>query len=222
MPLKKSVKRVLAAVLATMCVLFVSCAPDLGDVENEEDYDNKFPGVKFVKSDISVSEMKIGELYNESAVNNFNDKNFESPTESDEYKYMAVFVREDEDLSVKEFAIYLRSEEDVTLDICVYRAAELPEIIATGDSDKDFKTSASTGEFGESSESPSAVEKKELKTFDEPTRENAVAEISVPLKAGKWVSFSVRTWKTDDGQKSSILLEKGSCLLFQFRNNCVV
>lgn len=223
--IKKTAKRVLAAVLAAICVLFVSCAPDLGDVENESDYGEKFPGVKFVKSDLNVSEMSIGELYNESAVNNFNDKNFESPTESDKYKYMAVFVREDEDLSVKEFAIYLRSEADVTLNICVYRAAGLPETIATGDSNKDFKPSASIGESGESSESSessSAIEEKELKKFDEPTRENAVAEVAVLLKAGKWVSFSVRTWKTDDGQKSSILLEKGSCLLFQFQNNCVV
>ena len=213
MALKKSVKRISSAILAAICVLFVSCGPNLGNIEDEEDYGKKFPGVKFVKSDLDVSETTIGALYNDSAVNNFNDKDFVCSTESNAYKYMAVFTGED--LSVKEFAIYLRSDADVALDICVYNADDIPSVIATG-SDVDFET------YTDAEDSSSAGEKRELKEFDEPTRENAVAEVSVSLKAGKWGSFSVRTWEIDNERKSSIFLKNGSCLLFQFRNNCVV
>ncbi len=213
MALKKSAKRILAALSAAICAVCVSCGPDLGNVEDESDYASKFPSVKFVGSDLNVSEKTIGDLYNDNAVNNFNRKDFVCPTESDAYKYMAVFAGED--LSVEEFAVYLRSGTDVTLNVCVYGADGLPSVIAKGDED-DFET------VTESGESTSAEEKKKPKKFDEPVRENAAAEVTVSLKANEWKSFSVKTWKKDGGKEASIRLEKGGCLLFQFCNNCVV
>lgn len=230
-PYKKSAKRVLVAFLTAASAVFGACAPDLGNIKDADDYKKKFPAVTFIKSDCSYAETEISDLYNEKAVNDFNKKDFECPTGSDAFKYMA--VQAGEDLSVKEFAVYVRSETDATLNIGVYGVEKLPEKdkIATG-TDADFEPDTDTGtdtdagtdaDTGtDSGESSSGGETRKLKDFDDPKHEDAVAEITVSLKANEWKSFSVKTWKKGGGTESRIRLEKDSWLLFQFRNNCVV
>ncbi len=226
---EKKTKRILTSVSAVIIAfaygVFVSCSPDLGEIKDENDYAEKFPRVEFVKYDpYEENDVKgIKDLYNAAAVNDFNDESFVCPTESNAYKYMAVFAGED--LSVSEFAVYLRSETKAVLDIDVYLASGLPTIIAVGD-ERDF---TSDGSVSDPEGSPSD-ERKTLKVFDEPRREDAVAEVSVTLKANEWTSFSVKRWKVNGEQESNIRLKKSEeggmagncCLLFQFRNNCVV
>ncbi len=208
---KKNTRKFLAILLASICLVFVSCAPDLGNVKDEADYAKKFNAVTFVKSDLTKQTLSILDLYNPSAVNDFNKSDFKCPTDLNAYKYMAVFAGED--ISVKEFAIYLRSEKDVDFSVYVYEAKEVPKRIATGNYDEDTEeyVNPETGE----------KERRIRKDFDEPFKDDAVAEVKVALKANKWQSFRITDWKTGGGKSSSIDLSSGRCLLFQFENNCV-
>lgn len=192
-----------------VCCVLAGCAPNLGNIDSAEDFYKKFPSVKFVGSDLAVVEKESKRLYNESALNDFNRKDFISPVESDAYKYMAVFAGES--VSVEEFAIYVRSDKDVTFGVCVYLKNGLPEIIATGDeSDYEKYTDTETGE-----------EKTRLKEFDEPQKSDAVATKTLSLKKGEWTALYIRSFNAQKAGKSALELQKDACLLFQFTNNCV-
>ncbi len=210
MVLKKHLGGICFVALCTVvCCTLAGCAPDLGNIENSEDFYKKFPTVDFVGSDLAVVDKKSEDFYNDAAVNDFNRKDFESPVESDAYKYMAVFAGEN--VSVEEFAIYVRSDEDVTLGVCVYVKNGLPEIIATGgESDFEKYTDSETGE-----------EKTKLKEFDEPQKSDAAATKTVSLKKGEWTVLYIRSFDVPDNNKNAAELIKDECLLFQFVNNCV-
>ncbi len=195
------------AICLVVCCVLVGCSPNLGNIENEEDFYKKFPSVKFVGSNLEVVEKESKYLYNESAVNDFNHKDFESPIESDAYKYMAVVVGEN--VSVEEFAIYVRSDADVIFSVYAY-AKSLPQTIATG-GESDFETY--TDKDGN--------EKTRLKEFDEPKNSDAVASKTVSLKKGEWTALYIRSFDALGSGKSALQLQEGSCLLFQFANNCV-
>ncbi len=197
------------AICLVVCCVLVGCSPNLGSIENEEDFYKKFPSVEFVGSDLKVVEKESKDLYNESAVNDFNHKDFVSPVDSDTYKYMAVFAGED--VSVEEFAIYVRSDKDVTFSVCVYLKSGLPESIATGgESDFEKYTDSDTGE-----------EKTRLKEFDEPQKSDAVATKKLSLKKDEWTALYIRSFDAQSSKKSALELQKDVCLLFQFANNCV-
>ncbi len=202
---KKGGKSFLAfAICLIVCCVLVGCSPNLGNIDNEEDFYKKFPSVKFVGSDLKVVEKESKYLYNESAVNDFNNKDFESPIESDAYKYMAVVVGED--VSVEEFAIYVRSDADITFSVCVYVKEGLPKVIATGgESDFETDTDGTT---------------KRLKEFDEPQKSEAVATKTVSLKKEEWTALYIRSFKSDNSSVVKLVGGK-ECLLFQFANNCV-
>ncbi len=199
---------VVALCLAVFCTL-AGCAPDLGNIENSEDFYKKFPTVDFVGSDLEVVNKKSEDFYNDEAVNDFNRKDFESPVAGDAYKYMAVFAGES--VSVEEFAIYVRSDKDVTFSVCVYVKNGLPETIATGgESDFEKYTDSETGE-----------EKTRLKEFDEPQKSDAVATKTVSLKKDEWTALYIRSFDVSDNNKNVVSIVNGECLLFQFVNNCV-
>ena len=214
MPRKARTKHNIKAIFcALVCVLLCfsacGCFPDLGEIENETDYKAKFSSVEFVKSDLYHAEKSITDLYNSKAVD-FSAEDFVCPTESNRYKYMAVFAGED--VEVSEFALYLCSETDVVMHINVYSADGLPGIIALGtDDDKETYIDPDTGD-----------EKTRLKTFDEPNSTDALASVTVSLKANEWNSFSITKWLVNTQNLGSVSIEKGKCLLFQFANNCIV
>ncbi len=196
--------------LIVICVFLVGCFPNLGNVADEKDYSDKFSSVKFVRNDLIVKSMSITDLSDDNAINNFQKKDFVCPTESNAYKYMAVFAGQT--VNIKEFAIYLRSESDVNLSICVYNLLDIPSKIATGNSEEDYETytDPDTGE-----------EKQKLKDFDEPVKDNAIATINITLKANVWESFTIKNWNIGGNRQSSFTLNENTCLLFQIQNNCV-
>ncbi len=207
----KNTKAFLCCLLCLIvCFVAVGCIPDLGEIDDAEDYQKKFSSVVFVKQDLSKQSLSINDLYNDDAVD-FNKADFHCPTQESEYKYFAVFAGED--VSVEEFVLYLYSQEDVVVTMYVYKANDVPSVIATGnlDSDSETYTNPDTGE-----------ENTRIKTFDEPDKTTAVAQITVSLKAGQWKSFGVKSWTIDGEKKSVVSLEKDSCLLFQIANNRVV
>lgn len=210
MPHKRGARRIfILATCLAVCCLLSSCGPDLGQITDITDYEKKFTEVEFVKSDLVAVKKSVGDLYNDTAVNDFNKEDFNPPTESDMYKYMAVVAGEK--VYVDEFVIYVRSEEDVTLVVYVYKAEKLPETIATGgDGDKEPYEDETTGEG-----------KTRLKSFDEPNETDAIAKATVALKKGKWTPLSVVGAKANDGEKTKFSFEKDEIMLFQFANNRV-
>ncbi len=210
MSLKKGKKSFFVfAICLIVCSVLVGCSPDLGNIDTKEDFYKKFPSVKFVESDLGIVEKESKDLYNEDAVNNFNHDDFRSPVASDAYKYMAVFAGEN--VSVEEFAIYLRADKNVVFDVYVYVGSGLPEKIATGgESDYETYTDSETGE-----------EKTRLKQFGEPNKSTAVATKKMTLEKDEWTALYIRSFYTSGSGKSAVELTKDGCLLFQFANNCV-
>lgn len=205
----KNKKIFLSICLIVICTLLMGCFPDLGAVSSADDYADKFSSVKFVKKDLIVESMSITELSNDNAINNFQKKDFVCPTESNAYKYMAVFAGQT--VKIKEFAIYLKSETDVKLSICVYNLSDLPSVIAIG-TDDDYETYQ---------DPDSGEEKTKLKDFDEPKDEDAIATLNISLKANVWNSFVIKSWTTDREKKSNFTLNEDRCLVFQIKNNCI-
>lgn len=193
-------------------VLFITFSGcfDLGEIKDVEDYETKFCDIKFVKEDLSIAEKSIIDLYNDSAVNDFTKNDFVPPTDSDAYKYMAVFAGED--VNIKEFALYVKAESEEKFCINVFVADKLPTIIATGVEADDTETIT---------DPDTGTETSVIKTFDEPKGTNAVANITLSVKNNSWTSFSITSWKQGETRANSITLKKDQCLLFQFENNCV-
>ena len=206
----KNTKTFLCCLLSVfVCCFFAGCFPDLGEIENAEDYQKKFSGVDFIKDDLTKNSLLITDLYNDDAVD-FNNKDFQCPTDSNAYKYIAVFAGQN--VTVQEFVLYLRSEQDAVVNMYVYSAGDLPSVIATGNlsDDQETYTDPDTGD-----------EKTRIKTFDEPNKTDAIAQVTISLKANEWKSFGIKSWKIDDKQLPSFELKKDNCLLFQVANNCV-
>ena len=205
----KSTRAFLCCLLCLLIGCFsVGCFPDLGKIDNAEDYQKKFSDVSLIKSNLSVQHLSINDFYNDNALD-FNNVDFVCPTEDNEYKYMAVFAGQD--VSVQEFVVYLCSSVDTVVSLYAYKSANLPSTIATGLED-DFESyvDPDTGE-----------EKSKLKSFDEPDKKDAIAQIKVSLKANNWESFSIKSWNIDSNKQSAVKIEKDNCLLFQFANNCI-
>ncbi len=204
--------RKIACLLSVILLCFSSltgCFPDLGNISDSADYESKFPTVGLIRKNLSIENLSVTDLYNDNAVNHFNDSDFVPPTESNAYRYMGVFAGED--VNVKEFALYLRSETDVTLEISVYCLSKLPTKIATGESDDwETYTNPDTG-----------VEETRLKSFDEPTSDKAVAKLTLTLKANVWNSFTVTSWNIGGTRSDTVTVPENHCLLFKFENNCV-
>ncbi len=200
-------ERLIVAVCAVWCfaVCFAGCAPDLG----KEDYRQKIAEeVSLVKDNGEVLSVKAEELYSDNAINNFNRSDFECPTASNAYRYMAVFAKDE--VTVEEFVIYMRSETDVTMEMSVYLG------ILTGDTETGTGTETDTETDTETGERP-----EQTTPYDELAKVDAVAEVTVVLKANQWTSVSVGKWRIAGAVGSSVVLEEGHCLLFRFNNNCV-
>ena len=143
-------------------------------------------------------------------MNDFIKKDFVPPTDSDAYKYMAVFAGED--VNIKEFALYVKAESDEKFCINIFIADTLPTIIATGKESDDTETIT---------DPDTGTETTTVKGFDEPKKTNAVASVTLGVQKNSWKSFSVKSWKQGETKSDSIALKKDQCLLFQFENNCV-
>ena len=204
MTFKKIVSICLAlCIMANLAVAMSGCE-DLGDFENTNEYYSSFGNIVLIsgttKEEKSYSVDKY--FYNEDSRDDFLEG--EDRIAYGDYMYMAIPFNSNIDMDT--FALYLQSENDVTVYINAYviNEAEWDDIRANDD---------------DSEESTGDSENNE-KVYDHP--DTKIGEVSTHLKNGKWNSFVLDNFKTNVGMQKSIRIKSGQYVLLQFKNNCVV
>ena len=188
--------------MATLAVAMSGCE-DLGAFENTNEYYRSFGNVVLISGTTGEEEpYSVGTyFYNENSREDFLEGDDRVPYS--DYMYMAIPFNSSIDMDT--FALYLRSESDVTVYINAYVISKL-EWEAIRGSDADSEESTGDSESGE-------------KVYDNPDAK--IGEATVHLKNGKWNSFALDAFQTSGGLQKSIQIESGQYVLLQFRNNCV-
>lgn len=211
----------LSACILSACLPF----PDMGDIEDEAEYQEMFPSITLIGGDAqnvgvldtsltTITDVGIGDLYNDSAVNDFNQSDFECPTEVMTYRYMAIEV--EYDTVIEDVYLYFKAADGsavTSLSISLYVVDAVPsKFILGGDDDFDITTDDDGNETG-----------RTLKTdFDEPATADAVAGDTVTINSSSWNSMGVSSWTSSSGGNSgSISVSAGQYLLLRFDNNCL-
>lgn len=209
-------------IMATLAVAMSGC-DDLGAYENPEEYVNSFGNVLLIsgtsedKDDYesySVEEY----FYNKESRENFlsdQDGAYKGIEHSD-YVYMAIPFKSS--INIDTLALYLQSQNDVTLYINVFVTDEIPNAWKAY-ADNETNSGESTDETSSVEETETAtVETTEIK-YDDPNPETRVGEVTVHLKNGKWSSFLLDKFRVNEKTQKSIEINEGQYILIQFRNN---
>jgi hypothetical protein len=177
----------------------MSGCEDLGDFENTNEYYSSFGNIVLIsKTTKEEKEYSVDKyFYNEDSREDF--LKGEDRVLYSDYTYMAIPFNNDIDMDT--LALYLQSQNDVTVYINAY-VINQSEWDAIRDNDDDSEES--TGD----SENNGKVYTK-------------IGEASVHLKNEKWNSFTLDVFKTNVGSQNSIKIKSGQYVLLQFKNNCL-
>ena len=203
MTFKKIVSSLLAlCIMAALAVAMGGCE-DLGAFEDPNEYYSTFGDIVLIsgttKEEKEYSVDKY--FYNEDSREDF--LNGEERIPYSDYTYMAIPIKSNIDMDT--FALYLQSQNDVTVYINAYVINE-SEWDAIRDND-----SGSEESTGDSVNSEKVYDNSDTK----------IGETIAQLKNGKWSSFALDNFKTKTGAQKSIQINSGQYVLLQFKNNCV-
>lgn len=204
MTFKKIVSTCLALLLMATATVAMSGCDDLGDFEDTNEYYDSFgsialiSGAKWEEKEFSVDEY----FYNEDSRENFLEGKERVPYS--DYAYMAIPFNSDIDMDT--LALYLQSQNDVTVYINAYVINK-----SEWDSIRDIDDDSEESE-GDSENNGNVYDNHDTK----------IGEVSVHLKNGKWSSFALDVFRTNAGSQKSIQIKSGQYVLLQFKNNCVV
>ena len=203
MTFKKIVSTCLALLLMATATVAMSGCDDLGDFEDTNEYYDSFgsialiSGAKWEEKEFSVDEY----FYNEDSRENFLEGKERVPYS--DYAYMAIPFNSDIDMDT--LALYLQSQNDVTVYINAYVINK-----SEWDSIRDIDDDSEESE-GDSENNGNVYDNHDTK----------IGEVSVHLKNGKWSSFALDVFRTNAGSQKSIQIKSGQYVLLQFKNNCV-
>ena len=196
MTFKKIVSALLAlCLMATLAVAMSGCE-DLGAFENTNEYYGSFGNIVLISAATREEEPYSVEkyFYNEDSREDF--LNGKDRVAYSDYMYMAIPFKSDIDMDA--LALYLQSQNDVTVYIHAYVINQLEwDFIRDHDDDS---------ENGK-------------KVYD--NADTKIGEAGVHLKNGKWNSFALDAFKTNAGVQNSIQINDGQYVLLRFKNNCV-
>ena len=203
MTFKKIVSTCLAlCIMATLAVAMSGCE-DLGAFDNTNEYYSSFGNIVLIsgttKEEKEYSVDKY--FYNEDSREDF--LKGEDRVAYSDYMYMAIPFNSNIDMDT--LALYLQSQNDVTVYINAY-VINKSEWDAIRDNDDDSEESTGDSENNE-------------KVYDDP--DTKIGEVAVHLKNGKWYSFALDVFNTSVGSQKSIQIKSGQYVLLQFKNNCV-
>jgi hypothetical protein len=217
MTFKKIVSILVAfCIMATLAVAMTGC-DDLGAYEDTDEYYSSFGDVALIsgtskdKEEYSVEKY----FYNKESREDFlkgEDGAYKGVPYSD-YVYIAIPL--ESSINMDTLALYVQSQNDVTLYINAYVTDEIPtdwkaiEDNVINSEQPDGSTDEESGEETEKTE----------KVYDDPDPETRIGEITVHLKSGKWNSFVLDIFRVGETTQKSIEIKEGQYILLQIRNN---
>ena len=209
MTFKKIVSTCISLLLVATLAVAMSGCEDLGAYENKEEYYSAFGDIALISGSSKVKKEYSVEdyFYNEASREDFlmGDDGSYNGVEYSDYVYMAIPF--ESSINMDTFALYLQSQQDVTVYINVFVTDEIP------DAWKAIEDNViNSGESGEETENAEKV-------YDDPNLETRISEITVHLKNGKWNSFVLDTFRVNGTTQKSIEIKEGQYILLQIRNN---
>ena len=209
MTFKKIVSTCISLLLVATLAVAMSGCEDLGAYENTEEYYSAFGDIALISGSSKVKKEYSVEdyFYNEASREDFlmGDDGSYNGVEYSDYVYMAIPF--ESSINMDTFALYLQSQQDVTVYINVFVTDEIP------DAWKAIEDNViNSGESGEETEN-------EEKVYDDPNYETRIGEITVHLGNGKWNSFVLDTFRVNGTTQKSIEIKEGQYILLQIRNN---
>jgi len=203
MTFKKIVSTCLAlCITATLAVAVCGC-DDLGAYEDTTEYYNSFGRIALIDGTNKEEERYSVEkyFYNEDSREDF--LKGEERVAALDYMYMAIPFNSN--INMDTLALYLQSQNDVTVYIDVY-------VINSSEWDAIREDDDDSGESTGDSENNENV-------YDDPDAK--IGEVKVHLKNGEWNSFTLDAFQTKAGLQKSIQINSGQYALLRFKNNCV-
>ena len=209
MTFKKIVSTCISLLLVATLAVAMSGCEDLGAYEDTEEYYSAFGDIALISGSSKVKKEYSVEdyFYNEDSREDFlmGDDGSYNGVEYSDYVYMAIPF--ESSINMDTFALYLQSQQDVTVYINVFVTDEIP------DAWKAIEDNViNSGESGEETEN-------EEKVYDDPNYETRIGEITVHLGNGKWNSFVLDTFRVNGTTQKSIEIKEGQYILLQIRNN---
>ena len=214
---KKIVSACIAlCIMATLAVAMTGC-DDLGAYEDTDEYYSSFGDVALISGTSRDREEYSVEkyFYNKESREDFlkgEDGAYKGVPYSD-YVYIAIPF--ESSINMDTLALYVQSQNDVTLYINVYVTDEIPtdwkaiEDNVINSEQPDGSTDEESGEETEKTE----------KVYDDPDTKTRIGEITVHLKSGKWNSFVLDIFRVGETTQKSIEIKEGQYILLQIRNN---
>lgn len=219
-------------VLCIMAILWVALCgcDDLGAYADTQAYYDAFGDIVLIEgTSRNVEEYSVEDyFYNEDSRDDFlaGEDGAYNGVEHSDYVYMAIPF--ESTLDMDSIALYIQSQEDVTVYINFYVTDLIPSEwrsiadnnVADDGTDDTEDTENGTPDTG-AGETPDGESGKETeeKTYDDPDYNSRVGEIAVNLKKDEWNSFVLDIFTVDGQRQNSIQVKDGQYLLIQIRNN---
>ena len=196
----KFFSRLAICVTAILVIALCGC-DDLGAYADVKEYFDSFDDIVLIDGvtkgteTYSVSEY----FYNEESREKFlvGEDGVYNGLPHANYVYVAIPFANDIDMD--SLALYIQSQNDVTVYISVFVTDKIPS-----------KWQAIAD---------SATDAEEGPTYDDPDPTTRVGEVSVHLQKGKWSSFLIDYFKVNGSSQKSIEINDGQYILLQIRNN---
>lgn len=234
MVLKNLVKTCIALCISAVLATALCGCDDLGEYEDAEQYYGSFESVYLLSDDdVDGEKFSVAEyFYNDDSRENFltdEEGNYDGVDHND-YVYMAIPF--ENDIVVDTLALYLHSNDDVTVYINVYVTDKIPtawkplsdnkipdEPALPGDSDEPVVTEESGEVAGSEEVGAGSSGSSEEKEYDDPDPASKIGAVTVSLKKEVWNSFLLDYFLVSGATETSIQINEGQYILFQFRNN---
>ena len=194
----------LAICVTAILVIALCGCEDLGAYADTDDYCSSFGDIVLIDSAREEKPYSVSKyFYNDESRKDFLEG--EERVLPKEYLYLAIPFNNSIDMD--SLALYMRSEEDVTVYISVYRIAKTEWDEIRG------KANEKNSEDGFSDPENSEI------IYGEPNPESKIGDIGVHLQNGKWSSFVLDAFNSNGTTQESIHITKGDYVLLQIRNN---
>ena len=230
MAFKRTVSACIAICVVAILVIASCGCDDLGEYTNTNEYHASFADIVLISgTSREIKEYSVKEyFYNDASREDFltDENGVYTGVKYSDYVYMAIPFETDIDMDT--IALFLRSEEDVSVYINVFVTDTIPsnwrgisDIIInqgaeaeTGETDETTETDG-TDETTETTE----TDKSDEKDYDDPHPDKRIGELTVHLKKGKWDSFTLDRFNINGVSEESIKVKEDEYILLQIRNN---
>ena len=201
MTFKKIVSATIALCITAILGIALCGCEDLGEYDDTQEYYNSFGDIILIDETSREGYSVADYFYNKESREDFleGDDGAYKGVEHSDYVYVAIPLESSIDMDT--LALYIQSQEDVTVYINVYVTNTIPS-----------KWKPVTGNVKNINEKADTL-------YDDPDPQTRIGECTVHLEKGKWGSFLLDRFNLNGTAQKSIQIKEDQYVLLQIRNN---